>query len=773
MARTLVVPGVSVETRFDVPPPLPARSGILGAVGVVDRIPEGDLRSVTSTQELLELYGPATRFSFPEVVAAIVNGVSEVVVSPVDPRSGRPAELRLTDDEGEEVVILRARAAGPWGNELAVRVVRTLASDGRTIRRVSLEVLHQGRPIERHDNLIFRAGDDNDFFVTVNRDSGVIVALDPVFETDLPVADTSLVGFEDSGAQAATGQLRLGGAPLINLQAARPGAAGSRISVAVRAGRAGLVLMDSAGDPSLRVRAREAGADGTSFAVGVADDGAGGVTLEVQGAGGNVRSYPNQTAIAALVTALAADPDVIVDRLGNLLPEPTAGRVNLLPSVTVTVQEEGVRTVDFEDHTTAEALAEALDGDDALEATLVGDADALPDPGTANAFFLGGGRDAGPARRYSGQNNPDAAILELVPAPGADAGRVRFRVGPGTLSNTVRIVVGLELESGFEEREAHDNLTMDPDSPRYLPQVLREESGLLRGIDRFQRLGAAHFPASTFAPRRLQGGSAPALAAWRAAIDALAQEDAVDMVLAGLQGWRDTNLDGIAVQQALLGHARAQADNARPRIALGSIRPESNADVPAILDHAGQVADRRFVLVAPAGAEGAVAGLLGHLQYFMSPTFKTIASPGVPLHPYSDGELNRLLGPDGNVCVVLQRRGRGTICVKGIATDGFQISVVRIADRCVREVKKIADRFIGELNNDEQRGALRQMIVATFTQMERDGALVPSVDGSSPAFEVDVYASQNDAAAGIARIDIAVRPVRAIDYVYATIRVKN
>jgi hypothetical protein len=65
------------------------------------------------------------------------------------------------------------------------------------------------------------------------------------------------------------------------------------------------------------------------------------------------------------------------------------------------------------------------------------------------------------------------------------------------------------------------------------------------------------------------------------------------------------------------------------------------------------------------------------------------------------------------------------------------------------------------------------MIVATFTQMERDGALVPAIDGSSPAFLVDVYASQTDVAAGILRVDIAVRPVRAIDYVYATIRVRN
>ena len=60
-----------------------------------------------------------------------------------------------------------------------------------------------------------------------------------------------------------------------------------------------------------------------------------------------------------------------------------------------------------------------------------------------------------------------------------------------------------------------------------------------------------------------------------------------------------------------------------------------------------------------------------------------------------------------------------------------------------------------------------------FLQMERDGALVPSMDGKDPAFTVNVYSTQADFANGIVRIDIAVRPVRAIDYIYATILVKN
>jgi hypothetical protein len=37
---------------------------------------------------------------------------------------------------------------------------------------------------------------------------------------------------------------------------------------------------------------------------------------------------------------------------------------------------------------------------------------------------------------------------------------------------------------------------------------------------------------------------------------------------------------------------------------------------------------------------------------------------------------------------------------------------------------------------------------------------------------VDVYSSQLDFAQGIVRVDMAVRPVRAIDYIYATVTVQ-
>jgi hypothetical protein len=56
--------------------------------------------------------------------------------------------------------------------------------------------------------------------------------------------------------------------------------------------------------------------------------------------------------------------------------------------------------------------------------------------------------------------------------------------------------------------------------------------------------------------------------------------------------------------------------------------------------------------------------------------------------------------------------------------------------------------------------------------MERQKAIVPSTDGTEPSFKVDVYSTQRDFALGIVRVDIAIRPVRAIDFIYATILVQ-
>lgn len=776
MPKSLIVPGVSIATEFDVAPPLPARSGILGAVGVVDD-GSGGVGSATTRQDVLAQFGPATLYSFPELFRALANGVSEVVVSPVSPTSGQVASAVLLGDAGDEVLKLRARAVGPWGNNLSVRVTRHVGTDG-TVRNVRIDVLWKGQVIETHDGLVLHDTDDRDLFTAINRDSKVIVALDPVFETDLPVRDLAPVAFLDGPAAPAGGVLTKGGSALIQVQAKTAGAAGNDLGVVVRDGRDTVTLNDGAVTPApaVKVTARAPGHDPlnpTTIQI-VANPTAGGVDASVV-FNKVLRTYTGLTGIKALVDALNSDPGVRAEAIGTVLPAVTAGAVTLAATRTVTVHVETVRSTNYNDLASATDIIAKLNTDGGVVASLAPAAAGtdLPDATAANDIVLTAGRDAGLARDYAGQNNPTATVLTLVPVDGTNAAATRFQISAGTRPSTVRVTAGIAAGTGFQVQESFDSLTMDPDSDRFLVAVLKAQSKLLSPVERILRTHSGHFPVDAPAVTPLAGGMAPTAAAYQDAIDALAGEDAVDLVMAGLQEWADPNLNGVAVQQALLAHARTQADNARPRIVLGSVSPAESNDVRAILDHATRVTDRRFVLCAPSGSEGAVAGLLGHLEFFQSPTFKTVADPGVALVPYTDSDLNKLVGPDGNVCVVRARRGRGTVVIKGIATDGFQISVTRVADRCVREVKAIADRFIGELNNADSRNALKQMIVATFTQLERDGALVPSVDGKSPAFVVEVYASQNDTAGGIVRIDIAVRPVRAIDYVYATIRIKN
>jgi phage tail sheath protein FI len=96
---------------------------------------------------------------------------------------------------------------------------------------------------------------------------------------------------------------------------------------------------------------------------------------------------------------------------------------------------------------------------------------------------------------------------------------------------------------------------------------------------------------------------------------------------------------------------------------------------------------------------------------------------------------------------------------------------MRIADRAVRGIKSISELFIGTLNNSSGRMALKERIREYLASMEKEGSLVPSTDGTQPAYVIDVYSTQIDFAQGIVRVDVAVRPVRAMDYIYATITV--
>jgi hypothetical protein len=241
------------------------------------------------------------------------------------------------------------------------------------------------------------------------------------------------------------------------------------------------------------------------------------------------------------------------------------------------------------------------------------------------------------------------------------------------------------------------------------------------------------------------------------------------MVMASVQN--SGNLPFVkGVFSSVSAHCQVASESAQNRIGIGGVPESIHGNITEIRDMASLFNSERFTLVAPSGVAGAAAGLIGGLDFFRSPTFKTLNGiVDLPVD-YSNSDLRQLIL--GNVLAVDFLEGRGIIVVKGIDTSGGQISVTRIADRAVRRVKAISDQFIGTLNTEDGRNALRQRIVEFFAQLERDGAIVPSTDGRDPAFLVDVYSSQADFAQGIVRVDIAIRPVRAIDFIYATILVK-
>jgi hypothetical protein len=356
-------------------------------------------------------------------------------------------------------------------------------------------------------------------------------------------------------------------------------------------------------------------------------------------------------------------------------------------------------------------------------------------------------------------------LLTMTPADEADPTGLSVRIEEGA-GATLQVRV---FQRGLQEEFL--DLVMDPDSGRYLPAVLAAESRLIRFTPLSSR-DTNRLPAGTATPVEFTDGASPTVAQYEAAVDRLTDDPRIDIVLASIEPGR-SNADVRQIHQALVAHAVAMADNAAPRIAFGSITEAERTDLAQIREHSALVRNRRFALVAPPGAQGAVAGLVGRLNPRDSPTFKPVPLFGVPPARFRESELNRLLGSTTNLLVVQERVGRGVVVLRGLDTSGDQISVTRVADIAIRETKAISENFIGQLNSEEARLALKQQIVATFTRMEREGSLVPSTDGTDPALTVDVYSTQLDFAQGIVRIDIAIRPVRSIDYIYATLRVKN
>jgi hypothetical protein len=762
MASALIIPGVQVKTEFEPAPVLFGATGILGVVGITDRGPATPT-PVGNFGEFIEIFGPASRHTLPELRAAFANGVSRAVVARVAPGSAQKASRVLLDDDGEPVVTLEARAEGAWGNTVSIKVTQIKALSGKGIKYVNLEIFINGQSVEVLNNLVLNQDSPDYFFDRINNDSRILIAIDPLFQKALPatIADTAL---SEADGRAAFTTLPAGAADVIRVDAKKHGKNGNLSAVVVSDGQAGLVLLGAADAPSIEIAARLAGADGSGIRVSVSAGGPDNINLVITPVVGAPRTLGPFTTVNALVAAAAGDPDVVVTARGAVLPSVIAA-TPLPRRVTLEVITEGRDTATYSNLAT---LADIVAISDPLVAfTLVEGATQLPDNNTG--ALLKSGRNKGAALPLT-DGIATEPLLEIVPAPGiTSALSVAITQGISTLDGRTA-VVNLVVQQDGAVAETFNNLTLDPDDLNYLPEFLADSSKLIRAHDLFVRSRATSLPVHNPRPLFLSGGTSPLAEDYQAALENLEAAEEVDLVIASVANQLDDT--GVkAVHQLVVAHCTKMADVARNRIGIGSSTPSESAKVDAILDHADDVRSDHFILSTPAGSEAALAGLLGRQDYFQSPTFKTIAALGVEPGGYTDSQLEKLI--TGNVVAINQKRGLGIIVVKGLLTSGRQINVQRTANKSVREVKAISDKYIGLLNNDGARNALKQQITALFLQMEKDGALVPSTDGKDPAFFVNVYSTQTDFANGIVRIDTAIRPVRAIDYIYATILVKN
>lgn len=343
-------------------------------------------------------------------------------------------------------------------------------------------------------------------------------------------------------------------------------------------------------------------------------------------------------------------------------------------------------------------------------------------------------------------------------AIGLAGNNVKFSIEKGTAEDSVRLVV-----SDGEVIEVFDDLVMDSKSDRYFVKYVNDNSTLVSAEDLKSKTAAPkNNPARV--ESNLKGGKNPGRPSEKGFEAALEQLEAVpeaDMVLA-------CDVSDPAIHALVEAHCSNMSTEAMGRIGLGTVAKGEN--IKDIAKRTEVLNSDRFVLVAPHGVAGAVAGLISRLSYYESPTFKPVKGLSKLEKYYTPSELRQLL--NAGILPLTAQRGRGIIVVKGITTSKEQISVIRTTDHAVRLVKSIGDLFIGTLNTDRGRRALKEKITETMIRMEREEAIVPSTDLTEPAFMVDVYSSQLDFAQGIVRVDLAIRPVRAIDYIYATINVQ-
>ena len=249
----------------------------------------------------------------------------------------------------------------------------------------------------------------------------------------------------------------------------------------------------------------------------------------------------------------------------------------------------------------------------------------------------------------------------------------------------------------------------------------------------------------------------------------LLENEEVNMVLAAGLGASEFTSD-------LLGHVDSMESQGKDRI--GLIGCELGDDVDAIKGHTETLGHRRMIFVAPgikvtdaaaSVAQGrdvvvtlpgsytaaAVAGKLASLAPHISPTNKVVSVRGLE-HEFFRANLKDLVQ---NRVLCLEKK-MGFRIVRGITTDSgpfSQITTRRIVDKAKAGIRIGSLPFIGRLNNERVRKALKGALDGFLTSMVQDEAL--------QSYELEVTATRSDEIAGRAIVTVVLRPTFSIDYI--------
>ena len=173
-------------------------------------------------------------------------------------------------------------------------------------------------------------------------------------------------------------------------------------------------------------------------------------------------------------------------------------------------------------------------------------------------------------------------------------------------------------------------------------------------------------------------------------------------------------------------------------------------------------ASGKEVTLPGAYTAAAIAGMLSVIDPEVSLTNKAPSVDGLQTR-FTRPQLEQLV--QSRVLVLEDSRDRGIRVVKGITTATntawHQITTRRIVDYAIFGTRSAGRPFIGRLNNERVRSALRTSINSFLADMVLDEMLI--------SYELDVTATRDQEIRGIVLVTMVLRPVFSIDFIKVTI----